>query len=356
MDAGKGDSPIWPLRPRGGAEGDSPILLRGLRKIGTVPKQRLVTISDRSKNVKIYTKTGDDGSTGLFGGPRVDKDDPRIEAYGTVDELNSTLGWARAVGLPADLDELIRGFKTSCSRSALNWPRPIRPLMEPISSARRRSRRWSRPSTATRPIWPRSDNSSCPADAGGGGTARCPHGLPASRTACGNAGAARAGDGRAGDGDLSEPPGRFAVCRGPSGQSSLRARPTCRGKNRRSRGERRGSAVGRPLFTLPACCRYVEPRIGTGISRVRCRQGGSWGGTPSGGHWERRRAESRCGLAGDSRRFRRGPEKRVRLSRPRRWPVGDRRSVCDEEDRGDRATFQAGRREESRWPSRTCTG
>ena len=61
--------------------------------------------------MKIYTKTGDDGSTGLFGGPRVDKDDPRIEAYGTVDELNSTLGWARAVGLPADLDELVRGIQ-----------------------------------------------------------------------------------------------------------------------------------------------------------------------------------------------------------------------------------------------------
>jgi cob(I)alamin adenosyltransferase len=54
--------------------------------------------------VKIYTKTGDDGGTGLFGGPRVAKDDPRIEAYGTVDELNSLLGWARAVGLPAEID------------------------------------------------------------------------------------------------------------------------------------------------------------------------------------------------------------------------------------------------------------
>jgi cob(I)alamin adenosyltransferase len=58
--------------------------------------------------VKIYTKTGDEGATGLFGGPRVEKDDPRIEAYGTVDELNSLLGWARAVGLPADVDDLIR--------------------------------------------------------------------------------------------------------------------------------------------------------------------------------------------------------------------------------------------------------
>ncbi|MEI8135386.1 MAG: cob(I)yrinic acid a,c-diamide adenosyltransferase [bacterium] len=42
--------------------------------------------------MKIYTKTGDDGTTGLFGGARVRKDDLRIEAYGTVDELNSVMG------------------------------------------------------------------------------------------------------------------------------------------------------------------------------------------------------------------------------------------------------------------------
>lgn len=55
--------------------------------------------------MKIYTKTGDMGSTGLFGGPRVSKDDDRIEAYGTVDELNAALGVARAAGLPDDLED-----------------------------------------------------------------------------------------------------------------------------------------------------------------------------------------------------------------------------------------------------------
>ena len=44
----------------------------------------------------IYTRTGDDGETGLFGNRRVPKDDARIEAYGTVDELNSVLGMLRA--------------------------------------------------------------------------------------------------------------------------------------------------------------------------------------------------------------------------------------------------------------------
>lgn len=43
--------------------------------------------------MKLYTKTGDKGQTGLFGGERVSKANPRVEAYGTVDELNSTLGW-----------------------------------------------------------------------------------------------------------------------------------------------------------------------------------------------------------------------------------------------------------------------
>ena len=42
---------------------------------------------------KIYTKTGDDGTTGLFGGTRLPKHDIRIEAYGTVDELNANIGW-----------------------------------------------------------------------------------------------------------------------------------------------------------------------------------------------------------------------------------------------------------------------
>ncbi|MEM6779601.1 MAG: cob(I)yrinic acid a,c-diamide adenosyltransferase [Planctomycetota bacterium] len=46
--------------------------------------------------MKIYTRTGDTGTTGLFGGPRVAKDDNRIEAYGTVDELNASLGLVRS--------------------------------------------------------------------------------------------------------------------------------------------------------------------------------------------------------------------------------------------------------------------
>ncbi len=58
--------------------------------------------------MKIYTKTGDAGETGTFRGPRVSKDAPRIEAYGTVDELNACLGQARCGELPAEIDSLLR--------------------------------------------------------------------------------------------------------------------------------------------------------------------------------------------------------------------------------------------------------
>lgn len=50
----------------------------------------------RIVTMKIYTKTGDQGETGLFGGGRVPKDHARIDAYGTLDELNATIGVARA--------------------------------------------------------------------------------------------------------------------------------------------------------------------------------------------------------------------------------------------------------------------
>jgi cob(I)alamin adenosyltransferase len=57
--------------------------------------------------MKIYTKTGDSGTTGLFGGGRVPKDALRVEAYGNVDELNASIGAALATGLPADLGALL---------------------------------------------------------------------------------------------------------------------------------------------------------------------------------------------------------------------------------------------------------
>lgn len=57
--------------------------------------------------MKIYTRTGDLGQTSLFGGARVAKNDARIEAYGTVDELSSFLGVARASGVPAEVERVL---------------------------------------------------------------------------------------------------------------------------------------------------------------------------------------------------------------------------------------------------------
>ena len=57
--------------------------------------------------MKIYTKTGDRGETGLFGGARVKKSDPRVEAYGDVDELNSVLGVVRLERFDDEVDALL---------------------------------------------------------------------------------------------------------------------------------------------------------------------------------------------------------------------------------------------------------
>jgi cob(I)alamin adenosyltransferase len=57
--------------------------------------------------MKIYTRTGDQGDTGLFGGGRVTKSHPRVEAYGDVDELNACIGLARAIEPMPRIDEVL---------------------------------------------------------------------------------------------------------------------------------------------------------------------------------------------------------------------------------------------------------
>jgi len=58
--------------------------------------------------VKIYTKTGDQGQTSLYGGKRVQKHDLRIESYGTLDELNSYIGLIRDLLINSDQDTLLK--------------------------------------------------------------------------------------------------------------------------------------------------------------------------------------------------------------------------------------------------------
>lgn len=63
--------------------------------------------------MKIYTRRGDGGETDLFGGPRVGKDDLRVEAYGSVDELNSVLGVAIAETAHDDVGTLLRSVQSA---------------------------------------------------------------------------------------------------------------------------------------------------------------------------------------------------------------------------------------------------
>ena len=73
---------------------------------------------------RIYTKTGDEGTTGLGGGERVPKDSPRVAAYGTVDELNSQIGLALATGLCERLAAVLPGIQNELFDvgSDLCWP------------------------------------------------------------------------------------------------------------------------------------------------------------------------------------------------------------------------------------------
>jgi cob(I)alamin adenosyltransferase len=64
-------------------------------------------LSGKLAMMKIYTKTGDDGTTGLFGGARVHKASPRVDAYGTVDELNAAIGVSRAKKLDPFAEEVL---------------------------------------------------------------------------------------------------------------------------------------------------------------------------------------------------------------------------------------------------------
>jgi len=60
---------------------------------------------------RIYTRTGDDGSTGLGGGQRIGKDSPRIETFGTIDELNSCIGLALAAGVGDEIRDPLRAIQ-----------------------------------------------------------------------------------------------------------------------------------------------------------------------------------------------------------------------------------------------------
>ncbi|MDR7542619.1 MAG: cob(I)yrinic acid a,c-diamide adenosyltransferase [Armatimonadota bacterium] len=85
---------------------------------------------------RIYTRTGDDGETGLLGGGRVPKDHPRVEAYGTLDEVNSALGLL-AAHLEGDLAEAVRAVQRTLFAigAELATPEPGRvPALGPVAT------------------------------------------------------------------------------------------------------------------------------------------------------------------------------------------------------------------------------
>jgi cob(I)alamin adenosyltransferase len=78
---------------------------------------------------RIYTRTGDAGTTGLADGSRVAKDSPRIEAIGAVDELNSTLGVLLAESLPEDMHGYLTGVQHDLFDLGGELSRPGHPIM-----------------------------------------------------------------------------------------------------------------------------------------------------------------------------------------------------------------------------------
>jgi cob(I)alamin adenosyltransferase len=91
--------------------------------------------------LRIYTRTGDNGETGLFGGGRVPKSDPRVDAYGIVDELNAVLGVAIASLRDASIAELLRTvqpdlFIVGAHLATPETTRGRRPSLPPLPTER----------------------------------------------------------------------------------------------------------------------------------------------------------------------------------------------------------------------------
>lgn len=87
--------------------------------------------------MKVYTKRGDRGETGLYGGSRVSKRHARVEAYGVVDELNALLGLARAESLPESIDDVVQRLQKELFElgATLAAPDPNGQTVAPVSDS-----------------------------------------------------------------------------------------------------------------------------------------------------------------------------------------------------------------------------
>jgi cob(I)alamin adenosyltransferase len=87
------------------------------------------------KEVKIYTRTGDSGDTGLFDGTRVSKNDPRVAAYGDVDELNAWLGLVRTESIDADLSAMLEQIQRDLFAIGARLADPAKKIAERVAKA-----------------------------------------------------------------------------------------------------------------------------------------------------------------------------------------------------------------------------
>lgn len=85
--------------------------------------------------MKIYTRTGDAGETGLFDGTRVSKADPRVDAYGAIDETNAWLGLARASGLDAELAGMLETIQRDLFAVGARLADPAQRIAERVTKA-----------------------------------------------------------------------------------------------------------------------------------------------------------------------------------------------------------------------------
>ena len=85
--------------------------------------------------MRIYTRTGDTGETALFDGTRVSKADPRVEAYGEVDELNAWLGLVRAQATDSEIDQMLDAIQRDLFALGARLADPRHKIAERVEKA-----------------------------------------------------------------------------------------------------------------------------------------------------------------------------------------------------------------------------
>lgn len=92
-------------------------------------------VPTNNEDVKIYTRTGDGGDTGLFDGTRVSKNNPRVAAYGDVDELNAWLGFTRASMSDQDLTAMLDHIQRDLFALGARLADPAHRIAERVTKA-----------------------------------------------------------------------------------------------------------------------------------------------------------------------------------------------------------------------------